>query len=281
MRSRLLCYTVLFSLLLSCSFSVARAQGDLLISPLRVVFENGKKLQEINLANTGKDTADYVITMINLRMKEDGSFEQIDTPDAGQNFAEKFVRFFPHRVSLAPGEAQSVKVQVVKSGEMSMGEYRSHLYFRSVPKERPLGDTEPKKDSNAISIKLTPIYGITIPVIIRIGEVKADVSLSDVALDVTDPNAPPRLSVTFNREGNISVYGDMTINYVAPDGKTTLAKLIKGIGVYTPNTARHARFDLDNDNNGIDFHKGKLHIVYSVLQSDKSVRTVEADLSLQ
>lgn len=48
--------------------------------PRRVVFEGAKKYEELNLANTGKDTARYVISLIHVRMKEDGSFIEINEP---------------------------------------------------------------------------------------------------------------------------------------------------------------------------------------------------------
>src|ERR1700733_5980673 len=64
----------------------AMAQGDLLISPMRVVFEGAKKSQEINLANVGKDTATYEVSVKDIRMNEDGSFTEITEPDSGQNF---------------------------------------------------------------------------------------------------------------------------------------------------------------------------------------------------
>ena len=50
---------------------------------------------------------------------------------------------------------------------MSPGEYRSHLYFRAIPAEKPLGEKEVLKDTTSISIKLVPVFGITVPVIIR------------------------------------------------------------------------------------------------------------------
>ena len=67
-------------------------------------------------------------------------------PDSGQQFADKYLRFFPRRVTLAPNESQMVKLQMVKTNELQPGEYRSHLYFRAVPKEQPLGESDPKKD---------------------------------------------------------------------------------------------------------------------------------------
>jgi P pilus assembly chaperone PapD len=46
------------TLLLLIGNATAFAQGDLLISPLRIIFEGSKKSQEISLANVGKDTAE-------------------------------------------------------------------------------------------------------------------------------------------------------------------------------------------------------------------------------
>lgn len=256
------------------------AQGDLLISPLRIVFEGNKKSEEINLANVGKDTANYVISVIDIRMKEDGSFEQVVEPDSGQNFAGKFIRFFPRRVTLAPNEAQVVKIQLIKTSEMTPGEYRSHLYFRSVPDEKPLGETNTKKDTSGLSVHLVPIFGITTPVIIRVGENTTQVTLSDLSFRKPDSvRSAPQLKLTFNRNGSMSIYGDLKIDHVLPSGKTTQVKLVKGIGVYAPNPRRQISIDLDAEN--INYSKGKLHLTYTLQTSDKSVKTVEADLILQ
>ena len=256
------------------------AQGDLLISPLRIVFEGQKKSQEINLANVGKDTASYVISILDYRMKEDGSFEQITVPDSGQHFAGPYLRFFPRKVTLAPNEAQVVKIQLIKTNQMEPGEYRSHLYFRSVPDEKPLGEKPAKKDTAAISIQLTPIFGITIPAIVRVGENNASVTMSNVFFYTSSDSAKkPMLHISFNRTGNMSVYGDVKIDHITKSGKSTQAKIVKGVGVYTPNPVRN--FNIELDDNGIDYHSGKLHVTYTLQTSDKSVKVVEAEVALK
>jgi P pilus assembly chaperone PapD len=100
-------------------FTETHAQGNLLVTPRRVVFGAKKKMQELNLANTGKDTARYVISLIDVRMKEDGSFEQITEADSGQHFAGQQLRIFPRSVVLAPNESQVVKVQVINTAPTS------------------------------------------------------------------------------------------------------------------------------------------------------------------
>ncbi|HMC99727.1 MAG TPA: Fn3-like domain-containing protein [Ferruginibacter sp.] len=272
--------TLLFFLpvLILLSFLTASklsAQGNLLITPKRVVFEGNKRSEELNLANIGKDTATYIISFIQYRMEEDGKFVKITQPDPGQNFADKNLRFFPRTVTLGPNEAQTVKVQLTKANDLAPGEYRSHLYFRASPPEKPLGDIEPEKDS-VLSVRLTPIFGISIPVIIRKGESDATVSIADVKFQQND--SLRAVDITFNRSGNMSVYGDVGIDYISPEGKVTRVGGVKGLAVYTPNTVRRFHIVLNNVT-GINFRTGKLRAVYED-QSSRAVKLAEKEIIL-
>lgn len=255
-----------------------QAQGNLLVTPRRVVFDSKKKVQELNLANTGQDTARYVISIMDIRMKEDGSFEQITEPDSGQNFAGKQLRIYPRSVVLAPNEAQVIKVQVTKSDQLAPGEYRSHIYFRAVPSKKPLGESEEQDNSKEIAVRLTPVFGISIPAIIRVGISDVKVNISDALVDITENT--PRLNLKFNRAGNISVYGDLTVNYISPKGKTKQVASVKGIAVYTPNTVRRFKVDLDK-NSGIDYRSGKLRIIFKNQKDAGSDILAEEEIELQ
>lgn len=255
------------------------AQGNLLITPRRVVFDGTRRVMELNLANTGQDTAKYNVSIIQYRMKEDGSFEEITVPDPGQNFADKNIRFFPRTVTLAPSEAQVVKMQVTNTDRLAPGEYRSHVYFRAVPKQVALGEDEARKDSTAVSVQLIPIFGITIPVIIRVGESTTKVTLSDLKLEMVN-DTTERLEMTFNRTGNMSVYGDIKVVHISPAGKETLVGVVNGIAVYTPNPARRFRVDIDR-NAGVNFHSGVLKVTFSAQSDTKPEKYAEAELKLQ
>jgi hypothetical protein len=257
-----------------------RAQGNLLITPKRVVFEGNKRSMDLNLANVGDDTATYAISLVQIRMTEEGGFETITEPDEGQLFASPYLRFFPRSVTLGPNEAQTVKVQVIKAGSLAPGEYRSHVYFRAVPGEKPLGEEEvTQQDPASISVKLVPIFGITIPVIIRVGKPDVSVTLSDLVLRF-ESDTIPKLKFTFNRAGNYSVYGDISVDYVSPVGAVTRVGIANGIAVYTPNTKRSFEFSLFNDN-GVDYSRGSLRVTYSAPSDMKPEKFAEAELIIQ
>jgi len=268
---------LVFSIIISPDISMA--QGDLLITPRRVVFEGSKRSMDLNLANTGKDTATYAISLIQIRMKDDGGFETITEPDPDQRFADRYIRFFPRSVTLGPNEAQAVKIQLIRSNELTAGEYRSHFYFRAIPKISPLGEKEKAKDSTTISVMLTPVFGITIPVIIRVGESTGSVTFSDLGFEMANDTVP-RFTLVFNRSGNMSVFGDLTVDHISTLGKITRVGIANGVAVYTPNTKRRFQFNL-NRVPGVDFRTGTLRVIYTTSSDVKPVRLAEAELPLK
>ncbi len=268
-----------FSIILSFTVPFARAQGDLLITPRRIVFEGSKKSVDLNLANLGKDTATYAISMVQIRMTEGGSFETITEPDPGQMFADKNIRFFPRSVTLGPGESQVVKVQLFRENQLAPGEYRSHLYFRAVEKRRALGEEETKKDTTTISIVLKPVFGITIPVIIRTGNPAARASLSDLGFNMVNDSIP-NVSMVIHRSGNASVYGDLAIYHISPEGKETKVGIANGVAVYTPGLIRKFNLNLSR-NQSVDYTRGTLRVIFSASSDVKPERYAEAELPLK
>jgi uncharacterized membrane protein len=253
------------------------AQGDLLITPRRIVFEGSKRSIDLNLANSGKDSATYAISLVQMRMTEEGQFEKITEADPGQNFADKNLRYFPRSVKLAPGEAQTVKVQVYRPNQLEPGEYRSHFYFRAVQDEKPLGETVAAVDSNTISVILRPVFGITIPVIIRVGEPTTRLTITDLNTGMFNDTIPV-LSMVFNRTGNMSAYGDLAVYHVSPQGMETKVGIANGIAVYTPNTRRKVQVGL---NRAVDYRSGKLRVTFSAPSDVKPVKYAEAELALR
>ncbi|HSP12960.1 MAG TPA: hypothetical protein VLO29_10585 [Salegentibacter sp.] len=246
------------------------AQGDLLIYPKRLSFEGTQnRVQIVNLNNKGKDSTTYKISFIENRMNEDGKFEIIETPDPGQLFASPYLRFYPRNITLAPNETQVIKVQLVKTGELEPGEYRSHLYFQPVLKPKALDKNEPASNSEGISLLIEPVYGISIASIIRIGEPKAEVNLTNLAFEKFNGEIPI-ISLDFQRKGNASVYGDIKVYHISANGKKTSVGDSKGFAVYTPGNLRKARLKL-REIDEVNYEQGKLVVTYTSQGPKKDV----------
>ena len=233
--------------------------GGILILPRRVIFEGTKKSIDLNLINNSKDTVRYTMGLINYQMNEYGSFMEIKASDTDNKTADKYLHLSTQSILIGPEDEKSINISLTGAGGLTNGEYRSHLYFRSVSKEEKA-------------------FGYSIPVIIRIGELSAKVSLSDIKLEFAN-DIVSKFEFTFNRSGNKSVYGDLQVNHISPQGKSTSVGNVKGIAIYTPNLLR--RFDsmkLDNKA-GINYHSGKLQLIYS--SQDYNEKYAEAELTLQ
>lgn len=275
MKRRLL---VMLITMLSLSLQ-SFAQADLLITPIRVVFEGNKQKEELNLANIGKDTAIYSITFVQKNMKEDGSFVNIEKTDSGQMSAEPYLRIFPRMVTLAPGEAQIIALQYRRKPDMAAGEYRSHLYFRSEKSYKPLGMGNAERDSTTLSVQLIPIFGMSIPIIIRTGAVNVSATLSDLKLD-SQQNTIQNLKLTIHRTGNISLYGDIIIQYIPVQGKPYQIGRVAGVGVYTDINKRYMVVKLNNTS-GKPLKNGKLKVQYiSKGETKKPVVYAEGELDI-
>lgn len=234
-----------------------RAQSDLLITPFRVVFENGKNIEELTVANTGKDTAKYTISFLQYKMLNSGKLEKIDLPQDSILFADKYLRVFPKTITLAPNEAQMVRLQLKTPPDLANGEYRSHLYFRSIVDETP--DMGTQTDSSGIGFKLVPVYGITIPVIIRVGESSVKANAANIA--ISESNGVKQLTCNINRDGNISTFGQFEIEHTSETGVKTLVGKVNGIAVYTPIHSRELSIPLTVPET-LDLTKGSIALKY-------------------
>lgn len=252
------------------------SQGNLIIMPRRIILDANRRTQELNVANTGSDTAKYLISVVQYRMLENGAFEEIVQPDSAQYFADKNFRFFPRNVTLAPNESQTIKVQSINTSELQPGEYRSHLYFRAIANEPPVED-KTSKLPKSLSVQLIPTFGIAIPVIIRTGSSTLSVKIEKPVFSLN--NGIPLLNMTFNRTGNMSVYGDVKIEHITSTGKITQVGIAKGLAIYTPNRVRYFTLNLDK-NPQVDYHKGKLNIIYTTSSESKSVMITSSQIDL-
>jgi hypothetical protein len=269
-------------LLTLCSFLAlgfhSFAQGDLLVTPTRVVFEGNKQKQEINLVNVGQDSAIYSISFIQYKMIEDGSFVRVEKQDSILMFADPFLRIFPRKVSLGPGEAQVIMLQYRRKADMLAGEYRSHLYFRSEKDYKPLGEIN-QDSTAAISVQLIPVFGMAIPVIIRVGTASVNLAFSDLKLGKKTESGQ-FLTLTINRSGNISAYGDIIIEFVPSKGKSFQVAKINGIGVYTTISKRHLNIKINNPE-GTTITDGLIKVKYVSSGETKELVYAEAELKVE
>jgi len=212
--------------------------GDLLVAPTRIVL-NGSRGAEIVLSNIGDDVATYRISVELRRMKEDGSLEDVAAADDREKAAQAMILYAPRRVTIAPNEPQTIRIAARAPHGIADGEYRAHLLFRAVPPPRPV--TAPR-EVKGIAFELIPIYGVTIPVVIRMGNLQAKVGIANVQL--TSQSGKPAVSLDLTRAGDRSVFGDVR---VFKSGVKDPIAVQRGVAVYTEIGTRHVVIPVNPD----------------------------------
>jgi hypothetical protein len=220
----------------------ARAAGDLLVAPTRVVLSGGGA-SEVILSNIGTEPATYRISLELRRMSPEGDLDEV-APEAvtdAEKAALAMVRYAPRRLTLQPNQPQSIRVSARPGAELPDGEYRVHLLFRAIPDAADAAKEIEQPAEGGLSIRLTPIYGITIPMIVRKGQLQVTAAIANPRVDKQD--GASFLKLDLQRSGARSVYGDITI---APRGSKPVYAA-KGLAVYPELSTRTVALQLDAD----------------------------------
>jgi hypothetical protein len=204
--------------------------GDLAIMPTRIVLSASDRTTEVMLINAGSSEATYRISFVEMAMTADGRLREVDPEDAPWS-AASLIRYSPRQVTLAPGTSQVVRMQILRRRDLPPGEYRSHLLVRGVPPTMPRDATA---RPGGITTEIVPVYGVTIPVILREGEVWAGAELANPVLRA-DGTA---LEVELRRSGNGSLFGDLEIEHRASPAEEPTPLFRSKVAVYPPNEAR-------------------------------------------
>jgi P pilus assembly chaperone PapD len=243
--------------------SAGAGVGDLLVAPTRLVLD-GRKGAEIILNNIGDEPATYRVSVEFRRMTEKGDLVEVPTPSVTDKAAEDMIIYAPRKVTLAPHEPQAIRIVARAPQGLPDGEYRVHMLFRAIPPPTPV--VQPTGEQpKGVQFQLTPVYGVTIPVIIRLGnldasagianvqlerrdsapaaatipmvrQVKVDASISTVTVQPEEKASGVAIGLDLTRTGTRSTYGEVR---VLKAGVRDPIAIAKGIAIYTEVGKRH------------------------------------------
>ena len=198
--------------------------GDLLVAPTRIVLD-GRRGTEVILNNIGEETATYRVSVELRRMTPEGKLVDVPLPSAAEKAAQDMILYAPRRITLPPNQPQAIRLSARAPEGLTDGEYRVHLLFRAVPPPRP--QAAPQK-VEGVAFQLTPIYGVTIPVIVRLGNLEAKAGLANIRK--VSEEGKPAIALDISRAGDRSTYGEVR---VLKAGITDPIAVVRGVAVYT------------------------------------------------
>ncbi len=219
--------------------------GGFIVNPTRIVFEGGKRNAQLTVVSQRDVPGTYRVSLVRMRMTEDGAIQEVAEPLPDEQFADTLVRFSPRQAELQPRVPLTIRLQVRLPAGLPAGEYRSHLVVRAVPPPREAVE-DSAEPVTGVRIQITPAYGVAIPVIVRQGATEATVSLAGLELRGAGPGDPrQRLALELQRAGNRSVYGNLAVTLVPKSGRPLVVGRANGVAVYTPNAVRRLEVPLE------------------------------------
>ena len=222
------------------------AQADLLISPLRVVMDDGNRNATLTLRNTSSGARTYRLGWVEQRMDEAGIYHPVEPSTPGHPGASDMIRFSPRQITVGPGENQTVRLSYRPPAGLAAGEYRSHLLFQVLPDvSEPSGTFEVDGGADGISMQLFMQMSFSLPVIVRQAVSAPALSIADVAVQPAEQGKPMGLGVTLRRTGDSSSFGRIVVEaQVDERSPVELIGVLNDIAVFTEAVERRVTVPL-------------------------------------
>ncbi|MGZ2412417.1 hypothetical protein ACUXST_001846 [Sphingomonas sp. F9_3S_D5_B_2] len=261
--------------LLALSSSAQAGVGDLLVAPTRIVLD-GRKGAEVILNNIGEEPATYRVSVEFRRMTDDGRLVDVTEPTTEDKLAQDMIVYAPRRVTLAPHQPQAIRISARAPQGLADGEYRVHMLFRAIPPATPVAaaSASPGDAPKGLHFQLIPVYGVTIPVIVRLGNLQATAGIANVRLDKAD--GKPVVDLDLSRSGARSTFGEVR---VLKGGVKNPIAIQKAVAVYKEIGVRHVSVPIDQSFQGDP--RGPVTVQYVETFDDGSHVIAQTDAELR
>ncbi|AQS36332.1 hypothetical protein Sps_01160 [Shewanella psychrophila] len=225
-------------------FCVFNADANLLVTPTRAELDDASHRSSVfSLVNKGSDTARYNIYFEDKLQLAEGGYRAVEDNKAALS---QFVRYSPRRVTLEPEQGTRVRMAVRLPKNTPVAEYRSYIVFHQIPLTPEVASNAGDDNAETFSLSVTAYMRISIPVILRVGDLNGEVTIDTVS----DEKAQASLNVTLIRQGQRSTYGDIEI-FVEniSEGKAQLESVgsAKNAAIYTELNKRSFQVKLSRE----------------------------------
>lgn len=204
-------------LVLLAALVAGRARA-VLVSPLAIFVDGQARTTEVTLANSGAAPEEVTIDVRYGFPTTDPLTETMVTPtfapesvSASAPSAARFVRVFPRRVVLQPGQTQLVRIFASPPPGLADGEY----WARFMATSKQLPDTA-KKEIDQVGITFAIVTSI--PIWYRKGAVKTSIAIDSLVASATRDTLDARTVLA--RAGNASWLGTATFTLADAKGRT-------------------------------------------------------------
>lgn len=191
------------------------ATADMLISPTRVLLNDANSSATLILRNPSEGPRTYRLSWEDKRSSESGSYTMIGDSEEWPT-AKNMVRLSPRQITVGPGENQTVRFSWRPPADLPSGEYRSHLLLQVIPEvSEPTATMSSNGPQEGVGVQVFMQMSFSIPVVVRHDADTPTVSMSSVKAVPTNDGKNLGLELIFNRAGDASSYGKVSVEMQA------------------------------------------------------------------
>lgn len=243
--------------------SVATVGANLNITPRRLTFDKNRRAASVYIYNQGSAPGTFDIGLVDRVMLPDGQILAIDDakgkPDLKPELdrlksAKEVLQVSPRRVTLAPGQGQTVRLRIASVPEGATGEFRSHLTVTTIPPPTAglTAEQVASGQRGELSFQISTIFGISIPAIVRFSDPDVRAAISNAHLEFDEvtvagkpPQRTPVMVFDLDRLGSSSLFGNVEVKSLSQKGAPI--GVARGLGVYAEISKRSVRVPLTRE----------------------------------
>ena len=217
---------------LAFTLAVVSLSGQAMsISTYRIYLDSDNSSASFLMFNKSAVQEKCRLSLVHNNFDENGKMSHVDGDDLPTNSAKPWIRFSPKNFTAEPLSPQTVRFSLRRKANSEAKEYRSYLEVFCDEVEQVTAKSAKNPKQPSISIK--PRLVQNVPIIVRTGKLKAQLSFSEFEL------IENKLFFNINRQGNRSVYGSLELINKETD---EVINYRKNISVYTD--TNQVRYDL-------------------------------------
>jgi len=250
--------TFISSLILILLTFTFNATAQIEFSQYRISLNEQQRNYSLLVINSGKIDSRCTLGYSYQQVQPDGDTKPVTSSEQVFNSADKLVRYSPSRVTILAGGSQTVRLTMRRRKDQVAGEYVSYLKVSC--REIITAKVEEGLQQNIVTTRV--IYNI--PIIARIGQLRATARLSDAKLSYKE------LTVQLNRQGERSLYGTVTVT----DSNNKVIGTQNGVSVFLPIERQQVKVKLSKT------PKGPVQVTFEETKREGGDQTSSLNLTL-
>lgn len=201
------------------------------VSPVALYIDHRTRSETLTLYNPGEAAEEIEIGFAFGYARSDSTGEVTvmfsdDPAPVGEPSVVPYLRAFPRRLRLEPGERQVVRVLVTPPADLPAGEYWGRVMVTSRGGQAPI---EESRGDVQMQLSLTTV--IAVAVNYRHGDVTTGLTVRSA--EATETPETIDLVAEVDRTGNAAFLGRLVAEVVGPDG-TVLVEHVEDMVAYVP-----------------------------------------------